>query len=81
MARSTTAEAVTRKPGLNCVDAEALTEKRQSGGVTQSVARRHLFGGVSGYTTALFITGRAFAYKLVIVVDILVHCLTPRPGS
>jgi hypothetical protein len=30
---------------------------------------------------ALSTTGLAFAYKLVIVVEILVRCLTPRPGS
>ena len=56
-------------------------KKRESGGIAPSVARRHLFGGVSGYTAALFITGLAFAYKLLIVVEILVRCLTPRPGS
>jgi len=40
----TTAEAVTRKPGLDRVDAEVLPEKRESGGIAPSVARRHLFG-------------------------------------
>jgi hypothetical protein len=56
-------------------------KKRESGGIAAIVARRHLFGGVSGYTAVLFITGLAFAYNLLIVVEILVRCLTPTPGS
>ena len=34
-------------------------------------------GGVSGYTAALFITGLAFAYKLLIVVENLVPVSPP----
>jgi len=51
----TTAEAVTRKPGLDRVDAEVLPEKTSIGWycIAPNVARRHHFG-VSGYTAALF---------------------------